>query len=470
MYQYASKKTTVYAKKASSDTGKKSASSRRRFFNSSVDQHNWQVSNTIQRSHIGAEIPPGARNQYSAGSARRSTNEFLMDFSEASPNNRQVSENIISSPPIVTAIAPRSENQYGAGAARLPLAELLSRIPDNQEFIKRTLLTEDWRELIECEKIRFRAEKILKDWNKFLPEFLKYHGFESYRANQSHTYHRSRSNDAAESIDHYDELGMSKIMRLYKDSSGIRESREYTDDEAIKRYLRHCAAALAINFGIEDEIQCYYDNKVVYVAANNNAGSGISGINGTNVSECSAILQHSWRELIKSPADNDNHSIWGGFHDKLVNMVTSNNMTHPLLDKLEHGIPCPPSLIDAAFQVIGNTYGIQGLHAERQLLYYLRDQKRERDMFLDPLRLGGIRRPCFICSVLCFADMSQVHPGPVWVSEAASEPNDVNEMFLILEAIRNKNNTTHVTSDKSGHLSNDLDTESEGSESEGSTH
>lgn len=422
MYQHASKKTAASVKKASSGMGKKSAPSRCRVFNSSANQH-----------------------------------------------DRQVSENIISKPPIVTAIAPRAENQYSADSAKQS-DELSPDCPDVLGFIE-YVLENNWRELISGDQeITARAEKILKDWNEFLPKFLEYHGFKSRGVNQSLTYHRSRNNDAAESVDHHDETGIPKIMGLYKDTSGIRRRRKYTDGEAIKRYLRHCAAVLAINFGIENEVQCYYDGGVVYVATNNDTDSGISRINATNVSECSAILQHTWRELIKSPTDNDNHSIWGGFHDKLVNMVTSNNMAHPLLDKLEHGIPCPPSLIDAAFQVIGNTCGIQGLHAERKLLYYLRDQKREQDMFLDPLRLGGIRRPCFICSALCFADMSRVHPGPVWVSGAASKPKDVNEMFLILEAIRNKNNTTNMTMDKSGHLSDNHDTESEGSERECDIH
>lgn len=459
MYQYASKKAAAPVKKASSGIGKKSTSSRRRVFNSSVNQHNRQVSNTIQRSHIGVEIPLGARNQYCAGSAGRSIDEFPMDFSEVSPNNRQVSENRISSPPIVTAIAPRADDQYSAGAARWPINELSPDYPSDLGFIE-YVLANNWRELIRCEEVTSRAKKILEKWNKFLPQFLEHYGFVSRGANQSHTCHRSGSNDTAEQIDRWDEMRTSKIMGLYKDSSGIRRRRKYTDDEVIKRYLRHCAAALAINFGIDDEIQCYYDDNVVYAATNNATNSDLSKINGMKISECSIILQHSWRELIKSPTDNDNHPIWGRFQDKVINIVAPNNMTHPLLNKLEHPVSCPPSLSDAAFQVIGNTYGIRGLHAERKILYYLRAQKRDQDIFLDPLRLGGIRRPCFICSALCFADMSQVHPGPVWVSGAASKPKDDNEMFLILEAIRNKNNTTHMTLDRKGHLTDKYDTES----------
>lgn len=99
----------------------------------------------------------------------------------------------------------------------------------------------------------------------------------------------------------------------------------------------------------------------------------------------------------------------------------------------------------------------------------MRTMQKNDDIFLDPLRLGGIRRPCFICSALCFKDMSEVHPGPVWVSNAASRPRDINEMFLILDAIRNKENVTNISSigDKG---TMDADTESEaGSEYEQDT-
>lgn len=424
MYQYESKKSTASTKMASLDMGKKSAPSRRRVFNSSANQH-----------------------------------------------YRQVSENIIQRAPIITVGASQIKTQYSAGAARLPLAELLSRIPDDQEFIKRMLLTEDWRALIECENIRFRAKKILKDWNEFLPQFLEHYGFESHGGNQSHTCHRSGRNDAAEQIDRQDEMRTSKIRRLYKGSSGIRGRRKYIDDEAIKRYLRHCAAALAINFGIEDEIQCYYhdDDKAVYVATNNDADSGLSEINGMKISDCSAVLEHSLREINEYMADNDNSPIWSRFKAKLIDTLLSNRKAKPLLRRLGHALTCPAPLRDATFKVMENIYGIQGLHAERKILYYLRSQKENNNTYLDPLRLGGIRRPCFICSALCFADMSQVRPGPVWVSSAASTPRDILEMFLILDAIRNRNYITYV-SESDGNLTTGNDTESEGSESECDIH
>lgn len=357
----------------------------------------------------------------------------------------------------LTAETPKA-NHPPAGSARLPYDVPLNFHKD-LEFIEMVLSNNDWKALIERDgTLHLRAKQILEDWDRFLPRFLEYYGFVSYGANQSHTYHRAGNNNATE---HYGEAG-SKIEATYNNSNGIRECREYTEDEEIKRYLRHCAAALAINFGIEDEIQCYYDDKVVYVAANNGVGSDISQINNTKVSECSSILQHPWSTLIELPVDNDN-SIWGGFHDKLVKLVTSSDCKpQPLLDKLKHGVSCPSSLTDTTFQVIANTYKIQGFHAERQILYYLRDSKGKQDIFLDPLRLGGIRRPCFTCSALCFANMSQVHAGPVWVSDAASRPKDIKEMFLILEAIRNKNNTTHITLDINGHLTTNYDTESNG--------
>ncbi len=132
-----------------------------------------------------------------------------------------------------------------------------------------------------------------------------------------------------------------------------------------------------------------------------------------------------------------------------------------------HALMCPSALSGAKIHAIKSrevNVKIHGLHAERKILYYLRSQKNDEGFFLDPLRLGGIRRPCFICAALCFENMSQVRPGPCWVSEAGSKPKDIKEMFLILDAIRNNDNITYIT-DTNGHLTMDHDTESsEGSE------
>lgn len=407
MFQYESKKPTVSAKKPSPDRGKKTTSSRRRSFNLPDCQHDRQVHYAAQRQHVITAIPPTLGNQYGAGSARPPFNESVPDYS------------------------------------------------DDFSFIEAVLSQNNWRELIRSDGfIGSRAEQIRDRWKEVLSGFLEHCGFVSYGAKQSLTYHRTGGNAVAGPPDCRDEKRKSKIERMYEGSEGKRKRRKYIKNEEIKRYLRHCAAVLKTNFQLKDEIQCYYDDEdgVVYVAANDNADSQkLSGIRGRKISECSAVLQSLWRGI------NENPSIWSGFEAGLIKMITSNKRS--LFRRLRYAMPCPAPLRKAKFQVIEENYGIQGLHAERKILYSLRSKKRNEDIFLNPLRLGGIRRPCFICSALCFPAMSQVRPGPVWVSGAASTPRDSKEMFLILDAIRRKDNITYI-SDNGRFLTTDNDTES----------
>lgn len=472
MYQYVSKNSTESAKAISSDKEKKGASKRKRIFNSSAFRDNRQASGyTIQRLPVTAAIASKTEHRYSAGSARKPRSEPPSLFPYVSPNVLQASENRTpKTPSIPTAIAPVADDQYSAGMARFPSNDLSLNFPDDLNFIYKVLSDNNWKTFVKREEIRCRAEVILDNWDKFLPKFLLDNGFKSYRANQSLTFHRPRGNCATESPDNSDEREKSKIGKMYSGSSSIRKPREYDSNEEIKRYLRHCASALAINFGIKNEIQCYYDNDIVYVATNNNADSKKlkENIDGKSISECSTVLHHPYIELIRYKAKNDNHTIWKKIQNKLIDAIF-NKIVNPILRRFRHPLTCPNPLKNAEFKVIEDDYGIEGLHAERKILYHLRTMQKNDDIFLNPLRLGGIRRPCFIGSALCFADMSQVYPGPVWVSNAASKPKDINEMFLILDAIRNKENVTNISS-IGGKGTMDADTESEaGSEYEQDT-
>lgn len=405
-------------------------------------------------------------NSYSKTAARRNS---LYRKRRGNANSRQVNDYPIQRTPIPTATAPMSEIRYEAGAARPPIDELLSGIHDDQSFIERVLLTEDWRTLIEYENIRSRAERILNRWNEILPVLLGRYGFKRHGGNQSCTYHRVKSTDADSSKVKGE---MSKIKRLYEGSGGIRKSRVYGPDEKIKQYLRHLASALTVRYGIENEIQCYYDDNVVYVAANTKGDEEkLSKIEGKKVLKYDAVLRR-YSQIFKeanSKPDRDKFRIRRGkaFARKTQGSIP-NKRAYASVRRLRHNIPCPDSLNNAKIQIIKTkeiNVEIPGLHAERKILYYLRSLKGNNDMFLDPLRLGGIRRPCFICSVLCFSNMDQVHQGPVWVSAAASTPKDISEMFLILDAIRNEKNITYITLGRNNNPKMDHDTESESGES-----
>lgn len=473
MYQYVSKNSTESAKAISSDKEKKVASKRKRIINSSAFRDNRQASGyTIQRLPVTAAIASKTEHRYSADSARNPRSEPPSLFPYVSPNVLQASENRTpKTPPTPTAIAPVADNQYSVGMARFPSNDLSLNFPDDLNFIYKVLSDNDWKDLVKYDMgIRCRAEVILDSWDKFLPEFLSDNDFKPYGANPSLTYHRPGSNCAAESPDNSDEREKSKLEKMYSGSSGIRKRRKYNFNEKIKRYLRHCASALAINFGIKNEIQCYYDNGIVYVATNSNADlNKLSQINNTKISDCADILGTSYKETIGHTAENDNTTIWSNFQTQLYKVIFSNKRFNPLLRRLRHALMCPNPLKNAEFKVIEDDYGIEGLHAERKILYHLRTMQKNDDIFLNPLWLGGIRRPCFICSALCFKNMSEVHPGPVWVSNAASRPRDINEMFLILSAIKNKKNITNISLIENS-LAMDADTQSEaGSEYEQDT-
>lgn len=443
MYQYESKKTLKSAKSTSSDKGKKIASSRCGFSDLSPFSHSRQMPYTIQRSRLSTAILAAAESQYSAGSARPPIDELPDCFIEIGTNRRQAPKNIASSPLIITATAPMADNQYGAEATG--------------RFNERTTACSGDLEFSD-ESIMARAEQVRSCWKAFLPEFLLKNGFKSYGANQSHTFHRL-SNAAAESLNHQ-KTTRTKIAGMYNGSASIRKRRKYNSNEEIKRYLRHFAAALALNLRIEGEIQCYYDNNKVYVAANNDADiTKLLKIDNEKISYFADVLQYFYKEIIQHEAENFTPAIQAKFQGKPKKTIASDPKNNPLLRRLRHSLNCPCGLGTAEIEVIKGNYGITGLHAERKILYCLREKRNNNELFLDPLRLGGIRRPCFICSALCFADMSQVYPGPVWVSNAASRPRDINEMFLILNAIRNKENVTFI-SFNNGRLTMDNDSDS----------
>ena len=410
-----------------------------------------------------------------ASSSNKSADSFgRVHFNSSDcQNNRQEFNFIIQKLPIPTANPPKSG--FAAGSPRPPQNELSPDFLDDVIFIENVLSNNDLKKLIESgsdKTFRCRVEGILNRWKVFLPQFLKRCGFKSYGANQSHTFHKPGSKNAAETTEHHDSKQMPKINSIYEGSLGKRTSREYTADEAIKRYLRHCTAALRVIFHLADEIQCYYDNedKMVYIAANSQCDENkLSPIDNKQFSVFSGVLQYSLKELkdILKCSDCYNSSpILSEFRYSLSDAFSSSKMTEEQR-RLNHKLECPTNLYGAKIYVIKSgdiNVNISGLHAERKILYYLRSKKNNNDLFLDPLRIGGMRRPCFVCSALCFEDMSQVRPGPCWVSKAASTPKNIKEMFLILEAIRNNENITYIT-DQHGQLKTDCDTESsEGSE------
>ncbi len=381
--------------------------------------------------------------------------------SSACPNNGQELNFIIQKCPIPTAIPPTSG--FAAGSARPPQNQSPQDFSGSDaDYILDVLSKNNWRENINYYEKDPVVRRIFDNWRVFLPQFLTRCSFKSFGANQSLNYHRPGNNTAAVFPKSRDRRKSSKLSGKYKGSSGLRERRRYTKREEIKRYLRHLAAEIALVYGIESEIQCYFDDEeqTVYIAVNTpNDEKKLSGIKGKTFSICFDDVRYPLRKT------NDRFSFRGkaGSYDSRL----SDRKSKLYLRRLRHNLPCPVALRKAKFKLIKGSEvnaAIPGSHTERKILYHLRSQKKDENFFLDPLRLGGIRRPCFICAALCFENMSQVRPGPCWVSGAASTPKNIKEMFLILDAIRNNENITYVSVNNEK-PTQDNDTESsEGSE------
>ncbi|MCM1563227.1 MAG: hypothetical protein NC079_06405 [Clostridium sp.] len=316
--------------------------------------------------------------------------------------------------------------------------------------------------LIEVCNGRFYTEKyMLQNWHTIFPKLLEYYGFKSYGANQSQIFIRAGNEDNANvSKNDSGRKGESRLDGMFKNSPAVRERRVYGGSEQIKRYLRHCAAALTRYYQIPGEVQCYYSDNIVYVATNSESDEkALEAIDKNRVWNHKSYQDYT--ESIIQRASDQPQTV--RLADGSCQKSLSKRKAAAVESRMRHCVPCPDALKSATFRVVKSRNtdmgrAIPGLHAERKILYYLRGVKGE-DYFLNPLCLGGMRRPCFVCAALCFESMNRVHRGVVWVSEAASKPKDGKEMDRILAAVRDASNLTHV-SRRNDSVTYDNDTES----------
>ena len=293
---------------------------------------------------------------------------------------------------------------------------------------------------------------ILQKWHTYFPDLLKSYGFKSYGANQSRIFIRAGNADNANlSENDSNEKKGSKLAAIYKNSSAVRERRVYGDSEQIKRYLRHCAAKLAERYQISGEIQCYYNysDNIVYIATNMESEE-----KALKEIDQSKVWDHE-----RHQAYIQSRTLRASLQSEPYRKGLSKRKTASIERKMKHSISCPDAMKNARFRVVESRNAeIPGLHAERKILYALRRIKGE-NYFLNPLCLGGIRRPCFVCAALCFESVDQVRPGPVWISLAASTPRNIEEAARIIKAIIAPRYLTYVSRKDDG-VTIDNDTES----------
>lgn len=319
----------------------------------------------------------------------------------------------------------------------------------------------DERPIETCNRQVYTEEYMLQNWHTIFPKLLECYGFKSYGTNQGRIFIRVRNADHANaSKNDSNAKERRKLDGMVKNSSAVREPRVYEDSEQIKRYLRHCATALTGYYRLSGEVQCYYSDNVVYVAANKKSDEkALEAINKNRVGNHKSYRAYAKAIRQRASGQPQNVRLAGRFCTNKL----SRRKAAVVASRMRHCVPCPNVLESAKFRVVKSRDTdmgpkIPGLHAERKILYYLRRKKGE-DYFLNPLCLGGIHRPCFVCAALCFESMDRVHPGVVWVSKAASTSKDIKEMRRILAAVKDMSKLTYVSLRADG-ATYDNDTES----------
>ncbi len=238
-----------------------------------------------------------------------------------------------------------------------------------------------------------------------------------------------------------------KLERINVGTREVCSPRKYSLEEKIQQYLRHVAAALKLKYSISGEIQCYYEEynskKIVYISGNLNCVN--KKLREKNLDY---LPVNTFMKLFYETYDRENR-------------IESSKDKY-LVRRLEHKIESPFG-DDVILLIVSDEIGtgVEGLHAERRILYHLRSKRNEDNFFLDRQRLGGIRRPCFVCAVICFAKDAGVRGGAFWSSIAAKKTLSPKEDHLLFEAISDRRTVTYVTEDAKGNLTTDEDTESE---------
>ncbi len=266
-----------------------------------------------------------------------------------------------------------------------------------------------------------------------LPRYAVQNGFQRYGANQSEKLIRTNPLSCSPPPQKQQSVISSMI-------AGTTSERTAHTMEPTHRYLRRCAETIALKCGIaSDEIQCYYHRNTVLVSANTK--SRIDAIK--RIVENKNVIEFMTSEIPDSL-----------YSDTPIRNPESLRRTrkHP---------ECPLSE-NAVFHVVGciGSYS-EGLHAERRILYHLRENYyKNSNYFLDYNMLGGRRRPCFVCGAICFRDSSKIPRGPLWSSVAAMQCG-IEERQRVLRDIEDPGIVTCVTRLRNGRATFGNDSESD---------
>ncbi len=189
--------------------------------------------------------------------------------------------------------------------------------------------------------------------------------------------------------------------------------RPYAKEEDIHRFLRWFSTYISCQYKVNGEVQCYLDK----------------------TSHCIIVATNLQREARKFDSLAFECSA-DGLDDRqkrhIIHMKKLLEASKRLLGREAH----PNILMLDNLRIDGAS--VYNMHAEQRILSYynqletdqqqlIKDGVLKRDshkhLKLLPDYLGGLRRPCLLCSYAVFdsKDRNCIHPGPAWVTKSSGE-------------------------------------------------
>jgi hypothetical protein len=258
-----------------------------------------------------------------------------------------------------------------------------------------------------------------------LKEEFATHTWVQYGANQSETHHRVPR-------DWEENEEKTKIEKMYVEGSEQRSKPRGYESERPKQALRWLSTLIFAKFPEGVEIQSYYEKGTITVSSNKTSvNEKIQGYldGGTSPIEQLRKIKATTAREIRHKAkllDRANYpeqeNIWKALNKRKIEVPTDEFTSDD--EKVD-------------------------LHAERRIKH-----KRPK---LDPDLLGGVKRPCLVCTTNL--NLKNARPGPSWASGAALHGYKLDDLK---EMANEQNILTYVSEDRdTGKPSMDFDSESD---------
>lgn len=274
------------------------------------------------------------------------------------------------------------------------------------------------------------------------------------------TYDRGHINAIAEAVG-WTELGNPSAPvshRWESPNDVVSQSHEFPEEHDIHRFLRWIATRLSKYYGINSEIQCYYDTSSGRILVAANSSGDLRQLRVINNMTLRSFFEQS--SQYSSPGTLPRGT--GAMAAQKKRIIRHMSQMQGISQfALEQG---DDRLNQIKFMVIPNHLHKTNVHAEQRILDYFRERaeggqeagtdganeleemkkagaiavnEHNGKIYLRSELLGGIKRPCLACAIACFTpdDLKTIHTGMLWPSKSAIECMEPEEFVKLLQEI-----------------------------------